>query len=142
MTGPYTYDSAVFFDELDLNGTLHNARYALHVERAQSALFEERGLAWSSYEARDADLHYVVRELHVELLRPFTAPGVLPVTLWGERIGRTSATYGFRCGPEPAPYAVGHRVVVKLDRGTGRPAPWSDAYREAFVALAPAAGPS
>jgi acyl-CoA thioester hydrolase len=34
----YLYASPVHFDELDANGVLHNARYALHVEHAQSAL--------------------------------------------------------------------------------------------------------
>jgi acyl-CoA thioester hydrolase len=127
----FHWDSPVFFDELDLNGTLHNARFAVHVERAQSALFEHLGKRWPAYAERDPDLHYVVRTLHVELLAPFTAPGPLPVELTAEHLGTTSARYGFRCGR----YAEGYRVIVKLDRDTGRPAPWSDWYRTAFEEL-------
>jgi acyl-CoA thioester hydrolase len=127
----FTWDSPVFFDELDLNGTLHNSRFAVHVERAQSALFEQLGKQWSAYGDRDPDLHYVVRELHVEFLAAFTAPGPLPVEITADDIGTTSARYGFRCGH----YAHGHRVIVKVDRDTGRPAPWSDWYREAFREL-------
>jgi acyl-CoA thioester hydrolase len=41
MTAPFSWLSPVFFDELDLNGALHNSRFAVHVERAQSALFEQ-----------------------------------------------------------------------------------------------------
>ncbi len=131
----FSWDSPVFFDELDLNGSLHNARFAVHVERAQSALFEQLGHGWSHYSDRDPDLHYVVRELHVEFLAPFGAPGPLRVTLSADRIGTTSAVYGFRCGDEVT-YAVGHRVIVKIDPDSGRPAPWSDRYRETFAELA------
>ena len=121
----FTFHSPVFFDEFDPNGHLHNARFAVHAERAQTAYFDQLG-------ATGPDLHYVVRELHVEFLAPFSTPGLLPVTLTGLTIGKTSATYGFTCGP----YARGHRVIVKLDRTTGRPAPWSDWYRDAFAELA------
>lgn len=127
----FTWQSPVFFDELDLNGTLHNSRFAVHVERAQSALFEELGKQWSEYADRDPDLHYVVRELHVEFLAPMTSPGPMPVEIIAEHLGNTSARYGFRCGD----YARGHRVIVKIDRETGRPAPWSDWYRRVFEEL-------
>ena len=46
---PFSWLSPVFFDELDLNGALHNARFAVHVERAQSALFEQLGKGWASW---------------------------------------------------------------------------------------------
>lgn len=127
----FVWHSPVFFDELDLNGTLHNSRFAVHVERAQSALFERLGKQWSAYDDRDPDLHYVVKELHVEYLAPMNAPGLMPVEITAEHLGRTSARYGFRCGD----YARGHRVIVKLDRESGRPAPWSDWYRTVFAQL-------
>lgn len=130
----FHWDSPVFFDELDLNGTLHNSRFAVHVERAQSALFEQLGSGWTQFSERAPDLQYAVRELHVEFHAPFTAPGLLPVELIAERIGTTSAVYGFRCGADPV-YASGYRVIVKTDPLTGRPAPWSDWYRERFREL-------
>jgi acyl-CoA thioester hydrolase len=129
--------SPVFFDELDVNGNLHNARFAVHVERAQSALFEQLGKGWTDLADRDPDLRYVVRELHVEFLAPMTAPGPMLVELTAAKLGTTSATYLFRCA-DPAgdvTFAHGHRVIVKIDQA-GRPAPWSDWYRSAFEALA------
>jgi acyl-CoA thioester hydrolase len=129
--------SPVFFDELDVNGNLHNARFAVHVERAQSALFEQLGKGWTDLADRDPDLRYVVRELHVEFLAPMTAPGPMLVELTAAKLGTTSATYLFRCA-DPAgdvTFAQGHRVIVKIDQA-GRPAPWSDWYRSAFEALA------
>ncbi|MEV6239104.1 hypothetical protein [Lentzea sp. NPDC051838] len=126
----FHWESPVFFDELDLNGTLHNSRFPVHVERAQSALFEDLGFGWSSYADRDPDLNYVVKELHVEFHCAFTSPGSLPVEITADRIGTTSARYGFRCGH----YASGYRVIVKID-SDGRPTPWSDWYRVAFEGL-------
>ena len=133
---PFSWLSPVFFDELDLNGALHNARFAVHVERAQSALFEELGRGWTQLADRDPDLRYVVRELHVEFLAPLQSPGSLLVELGAGRLGQTSATYLFRCA-DPAgdqTLAHGHRLIVKID-ADGRPAPWSPWYRAAFQAL-------
>jgi acyl-CoA thioester hydrolase len=132
----FSYLSPVFFDELDLNGALHNSRFAVHVERAQSALFEELGKGWTRLADRDPDLRYVVRELHLEFLAPLESPGTIRVELTAGDLGRTSATYRFRC-TEPdndRTLAHGHRVIVKIDEA-GRPAPWSDWYRETFRRL-------
>jgi acyl-CoA thioester hydrolase len=129
--------SPVFFDELDVNGSLHNSRFAVHVERAQSALFERLGKGWSDLADRDPDLRYAVRELHIEFLAPLTAPGAMLVELTAASLGATSATYLFRCA-DPAgevTFAQGRRVIVKID-AAGRPAPWSEWYRETFEAVA------
>jgi acyl-CoA thioester hydrolase len=133
----FSWLSPVFFDELDINGSLHNARFAVHVERAQSALFERLGKGWSQPADRDPDLRYVVRELHVEFLAPLAAPGAMLVELAAGRLGSTSATYLFRCADPggATTLARGHRVIVKVG-GDGRPAPWSDWYRGVFGALA------
>ena len=126
----FTWDSPVFFDEMDPNGHLHNARFAVHVERAQTAFFEQ----FTDPADRPADLYYVVRELHVEFLAPVSTPGPLRVEMTGLKIGTTSATYGFTCGTDPV-RARGHRVIVKVDAQTGRPVPWSDWYRDLFGKL-------
>jgi acyl-CoA thioester hydrolase len=137
MTAAFGWLSPVFFDELDINGTLHNSRFAVHVERAQSALFERLGKGWTDLADRDPDLRYAVRELHVEFIAPLTAPGVMLVELTAATLGSTSATYRFRCADPVGDltFAQGHRVIVKID-AAGRPARWSDWYRETFAALA------
>jgi acyl-CoA thioester hydrolase len=136
VSAGFQWLSPVFFDELDLNGALHNSRFAVHVERAQSALFEQLGRGWTSYAERDPDLRYVVRELHVEFMAPLESPGSLLVELSAGKLGRTSATYLFRCADprDGRTLAHGHRVIIKIDEA-GRPAPWSRWYRETFQAL-------
>jgi acyl-CoA thioester hydrolase len=133
----FSWVSPVYFDELDLNGALHNSRFAVHVERAQSALFERLGKGWTRLADRDPDLRYAVRELHLEFLAPLEAPGALCVELTARSLGTTSATYGFQCtDPDGGRIlARGHRVIVKIDE-TGQPAPWSAWYRDMFAKLA------
>ena len=137
MSMAFSWLSPVFFDELDLNGALHNARFAVHVERAQSALFEQLGRGWSQLADRDPDLRYVVRELHVEFLAPLESPGTLLVELAAGKLGQTSATYLFRCATPDGSQTLarGHRVIVKIGPD-GRPVPWSPEYREIFRSLA------
>ena len=54
VDGPacFRYDSAVYFDEMDPLGVMHNSRFAVHVERAQSALFEQLGYGWTDLSQR------------------------------------------------------------------------------------------
>ena len=140
MNAAFSWLSPVFFDEMDPNGTLHNSRFAVHVERAQSALFEQLGRGWTELADRDPDLRYAVRELHVEFVAPLQSPGALLVELTAGRLGQTSATYLFRCAnaADGQTLAHGHRVIVKVD-ADGRPVPWSPWYREVFGSLAEAA---
>jgi acyl-CoA thioester hydrolase len=132
----WTSSFGVYFDDLDLNGHLHNARLVVLVERAQTELFERLGGTWFRAGDRHEDLRYVVRELHLEFTAPVTSPGRLRIGLQAREIGRTSAVYGFRCrfGTEDAEVAIGHRGIVKVD-GAGAPSPWTPWYREVFASL-------
>ncbi|MER7010859.1 hotdog domain-containing protein [Saccharopolyspora sp. NPDC000359] len=121
--------SPVHFDELDPNGHLHNARFALHVERAQTAAFAAAGFDTAAVLDRHPDLHYVVRRFEIEFHSPVDEVGNLLVSLHLAKLGRTSATWTFRCGPAEAPNATGTRTIVKVD-AAGRPQPWSPRMSE------------
>ena len=59
----YVLRSTVWFDELDMVGVLHNARYAIHVERAMTALYHSlTGLDPS-------DSYVVVKHYEIEFVR-------------------------------------------------------------------------
>lgn len=127
----YRHRSTVWFDELDMVGVLHNARYAIHVERAMTALYNSlAGLDPS-------DSYVVVKHYEIEFLRSFTREGgELVVEVGLGRLGRTSAVYRFRCvsvGDDglPIEHAHGTRTIVKVTPGDLRPAPWSQALRDA-----------
>jgi acyl-CoA thioester hydrolase len=130
----YLHRATVWFDELDMVGVLHNARYAIHVERAMTALYHSlTGLDPS-------DSYVVVKHYEIEFLRPFTRErGELVVEIGLGRLGRTSAVYTFRCLSEGGDgaeieHARGTRTIVKVTRGDLRPAPWSDGLRAAVTA--------
>ena len=141
IDGPacFRYDSAVYFDEMDPLGVLHNSRFAVHVERAQSALFEQLGYGWTDLSQRHEDIGYVVRATAMEFTAPVTSPGVMTVEVVALRLGRTSATWGYRCavssGAQEVPVAQGTRVVVKAD-ASGQPNAWTDSFRVLFDWLA------
>ncbi|MEI2619660.1 MAG: hypothetical protein V9G09_02840 [Candidatus Nanopelagicales bacterium] len=47
---------------MDPLGVMHNTRFAVHMERAQSALFEHLGYGWTDLSQRHEDISYVVRD--------------------------------------------------------------------------------
>ncbi|WP_427923706.1 acyl-CoA thioesterase [Streptomyces sp. cg40] len=127
----------VHFDDLDALGMLHNARYPLLVERAWTELWEEHGVRFDGDWASAGDACNVVKELLISYEAPVTKPGTYAVHLWLDRLGTTGLTYGFRlCSADGSvTYATGTRVLVRLDAGTLRPAPWSEGFRAAGRAL-------
>ncbi len=123
----------VHFDDLDALGLLHNARYPLMVERAWAELWHEHGIRFAGDWVAAGDACNAVREMRISYEAPVTEPGAYAVHLWLERLGTTGLTYGFRlCSADGSvTYAHGTRVLVRLDAGTLRPTPWSEAFRAA-----------
>ena len=121
----------VHFDDLDALGLLHNARYPLMAERAWTELWREHGIRFEGDWAAAGDACNAVKELRITYEAPVTRTGGYAVHLWLERLGTTGLTYGFRfCSADgTVTYAHGTRVLVRLDAGTLRPVPWSDAFR-------------
>ncbi|QFR97538.1 acyl-CoA thioesterase [Streptomyces tsukubensis] len=120
---------------------LHNARYPLLVERAWSAYWEALGWSYEGDWNAAEDACNAVKELRISYERPVVRSGEYAVHLWLDRLGTTGLTYGFRyCSADGAmTYARGTRVLVRLDPGTLRPAPWSERFRaEALPLLRPA----
>ncbi|GAA3240654.1 acyl-CoA thioesterase [Actinocorallia longicatena] len=118
----------VHFDDLDAMGLLHNSRYALLVERAVNDFWAVEG--WNFDPARSAfeDIYIAVREFKITYSAPIIGPGDVHVHFWVERIGRTSAVYGFRVlsADGGTVHAEGHRVNVNLDPRTFLPKTWSE----------------
>ncbi|MFJ7001477.1 acyl-CoA thioesterase [Streptomyces albidoflavus] len=126
----------VHFDDLDALGLLHNARYPLLVERAWGAHWAGLGHGYAGDWHAAGDACNAVKEFRITYERPVTRTGGYAVHLWLERLGRTGLTYGFRlCSADgtvnTVTHASGHRVLVRLDPDTMRPAPWTEAFRNA-----------
>lgn len=139
-SAPFTYHQPIHFDDLDALQMLHNARYAVYVERATTAFYESVGKVWEQDVANNPDQFHVVREIHVEFFAPFKGTGEMRVGLWLEHLGATSCTYGFHCtsgvGATDVVHARGRRTIVRLDPVSLRPTPWTDWFRTAHERLA------
>jgi acyl-CoA thioester hydrolase len=129
----YTYSAEVYFDDLDPNGHLHNAKYGLYVERAVTAALAHRGFDTTRVSARDEDLRYVVRHFEIEFLAEVRQPQVLSIVVQLSSIGVSSSKWTFSCYlPDGKTVSArGNRTIVKVD-SSGRPVGWSRRLREAF----------
>ncbi|MFR9780269.1 acyl-CoA thioesterase [Micromonospora sp. MS34] len=134
----------VHFDDLDALGILHNARYAVLLERALTPYWASRG---HGFQGRNSspDVFHAVREFTIRYLAPIATTGPVAVHFWLERFGTSSAEYAFRFHSLDGGtvYAEGTRAIVRLDPVTLRPAPWTDAARAvAETLLAPTRTPA
>jgi acyl-CoA thioester hydrolase len=138
---------SVHFDDLDPFGMLHNARYAVLVERAWSAFWYAQGVGVLDgvEQTKDAqgDAFNVIKAFTITFDVPITSSGQFAVHLWMERLGATSATAGYRvCATDGLlTHAHGPRTVVRLDRTALRPTRWSDRIRELSDRIAGPARP-
>ncbi len=127
----------VHFDDLDAMGVLHNARYAVLVERAVVLWWTARGVSFSGGRPTTPDAFNVVREYAVTFHLPVRGTGDIDVHFWLDRLGTSSADYRFRVTSTDGGtvFAEGRRVNVRLDPATMRPAPWTDDGRRIAAAL-------
>jgi acyl-CoA thioester hydrolase len=123
----------VYFDDLDAFQILHNARYLLLFERTVGAFWDAVGMG--EFEPSAGDHWHLVRTNSVEYLTPVRGTGRVRVRVWIEKMGRTSLVFGFRMMPldRDIDHARGTRTIVRVDPATQRPAPWSDAFRDALA---------
>lgn len=123
----------VYFDDLDAFQILHNARYVLLIERTIGA-FWDQVFGWSGILSPETspDQSHLVRANHIEYERPVVGVGEVRVRIWIEKLGKTSLTFGFRVLPvdEDVDYAVGSRVMVRVDQKSRKAVPWTDGFRE------------
>jgi acyl-CoA thioester hydrolase len=121
----------IYFDDLDAFQILHNARYLLLIERTIGSFWQRLG--WGSWRdmQENVDAQHLVRENHIEYLRPVVGTGEVRVRIWIERLGRSSLVFGFCVMPmdEDVDFAVGTRALVRIDVATRTPTAWTDAFR-------------
>lgn len=135
----------VHFDDLDAMGILHNARYAVLLERALTPYWTERGIAFRGDLDTAPDVFHAVREFTIRYRAPIATTGPVAVHFWLEHFGTSSAEYAFqfRSVDGDTVYAEGTRAIVRLDPATLRPAPWTEAARAvASTLLRPAPTPA
>ena len=134
MGSTFTYNSDVYFDELDGLGVLHHTRYLLHLERAQQKFFEHL-LGVNDFNAdRDEDIYVVVHSLEARFRQPVRNPGPIKVEYSIQRIRSSGVTMAFkiRHPEQDLVYCDGMRTVCKLSGKTHQPTPWTNDFRIAM----------
>ena len=135
----------VFFDDLDPFEILHNARYLLLFERTIGRFWAHLGWGGVLDAQHNPDQFHLVRANHVEYLRPVRGVGEVRVRLTVAKLGRSSLVFRFHVMPldQDLDYATGTRAVVRVDPGTMRSTPWTDAFRERLAPYVeePVSGP-
>lgn len=128
---------AIYFDDLDAMGIVHNARYAVLLERAVTPYWTVRGHYFDHNGPSTPDLFHAVREFAITYHRPIRGAGDVLVHFWIAKLGETSAQYGFRFLSRDGHtcYAEGKRAIVRLDPATMRPTPWSASARDVATSL-------
>jgi len=118
----------VHFDDLDPAAVVHNARYALLFERAVATWFADHGYSYANGRPSTEDMVVGVREFTITYHVPIRGTGPVDVHFWIDKLGRSSAVYGFRfLSPDHTTvYAEGRRVMVKMDFASGVPVPWTE----------------
>ena len=122
----------IYFDDLDIFGVLHNARYPLLIERTIGDFWKKMGWGGLSDLERNPDQFHLVRVNHFEYIRAIEKVDEVRVRVWIEKLGNTSLTFGFSVSPvdEDTVCAAGYRVLVCVDQHTRLPKPWTEAFRE------------
>jgi acyl-CoA thioester hydrolase len=127
----------IHFDDLDAMGIVHNGRYAVLLEHAITPYWSARGHTFADGQPTSPDMFHAVREFTITYLAPIRGTGAIGVHFWIERLGETSATYGFRflSADGRTVYAQGQRAIVRLDPATLRPTAWTRAARDVAATL-------
>src|SRR5262245_29698589 len=86
----------VHFDDLDAMGIVHNARYAVFLERALSSYWSARGFSFADGRPTEPDVFHAVAEYAISYRTPVRSTGEIGMHFWLDRLGESSATYGFR----------------------------------------------
>ncbi|MFI6679240.1 acyl-CoA thioesterase [Kribbella sp. NPDC050470] len=122
---------------------VHNARYALLVERALATVWKQRGHTFREGRPITPDAFNVVKEFSISYCAPIRGTDDVLVHSWLKHVGSSSAVDDFRLlSPnEPTIYAEGRRVI-KLDRTALRPSRCTPEARAVAKALLRRAGPA
>ncbi|WP_308165896.1 acyl-CoA thioesterase [Actinomadura sp. NEAU-AAG7] len=132
----------VHFDDLDSMGIVHNSRYAVMLERALTNFWEQHGYSHSGGKPSHPDAFVAVVEYSIGYKVPVFGTGEILIHFWGDRIGKTSATYGFRVLSTDGKtvHAEGRRVHIRLDQESLTPTPWAAETLAIYETILPPEG--
>lgn len=126
------------WSDMDALGHVHNATFLEYLELARLPVF------LGVREAAGAGTHFVVARHTIDYRAELRyRPEPLLVDIWVNHVGRSSCELGYRIHDwQPdVTYADATTVVVNVDAGSRRSAPWTEAQRAILVGLRPEEAP-
>jgi acyl-CoA thioester hydrolase len=137
VTRAHSYRTPIYFDDLDPTRRVHNARYGVLMERAVQGFLRSTGRRWQDESEVKPDVHQVVREIHIQFHAPIRGADDLRIDVGVAKLSRSGCVYTFRFLSEDGSvlYAEGRRSVVKIDPESGKPLPWTQAFRDLHAPL-------
>jgi len=103
----------VHFDDLDAMGIVHNARYAVFLERALGMWWSAHGFTLVDGQPTNPDWFHAVAEYSISYRTPVRGTGEIGVHFWLDKMGESSAVYGM---PKAAVELGAAAEVLPLDQ--------------------------
>lgn len=109
------YRRKVRYWDVDSNAHVFNARYLVYVDDALTDFFDEVGLDYASED--DGGYLLVVAHAEVDFRSEAVIGDMLATSVYVDRIGNTSITFGFKIVEEESgrTVATGNEVYVTID---------------------------
>jgi acyl-CoA thioester hydrolase len=128
---------SVHYDDLDQMGMVHNARYALMLERALNTYWVARNYAYVNGVYTHPDAFIAVAEFTITYRVPVRGIGDIGVQFWVDKFGDSSVVYAYRVlsADGSTVHAEGRRVHIRLDPKTLRPTAWGEDTRAIYESL-------
>ena len=94
-------------------GIVHNARYAVMLERALSVYWSRHGFTFADGKASRPDVFHAVAEYSISYRAPVRGTGQILFHFWIERMGDSSVVYAFRVlsADRSTVHAEGRRIL-------------------------------
>ena len=126
---PFVLPVRVEFDECDLYGVVHHARYFIYMERARIAWL--RALRLPVADLHGAGFGLVLVEDHTRYRAPARFGEALDVSVWLEKLGAASLTFGYRITRGETEVVAASIRLACVDP-TGRPRLFPPAFATAL----------
>jgi acyl-CoA thioester hydrolase len=119
--------TTVHFDDLDSMGMVHNARYAVMLERALNNFWTRQGYTFTNGTYSHPDVFVAVAEFSISYKMPVRGTGEINIQFWVDHYGESSVVYAYRVlsADGSVVHAEGRRVHIRLDPKSLRPTPWA-----------------
>lgn len=112
MKNEFIFPLRVYVDDTDYGGIVHHSKYLVFMERARIEWLAHAGLTYRALV--DRQLHFIVRGIEINYLKPTKLDELIEVFSSVEHIGKTSLHFKQIVRSQKNPDIIYASAVVKL----------------------------